>query len=164
MILVEDSITDDLYQKCQKEINKKVSKNCWQSSSVTWDAGTREGVVGSCISTPVSDNIQQLIEKELKSSLPKYRKLTCMYYIWQPQSGIGWHNDAWKNRLFGATLYLNDKWNPNNGGWFIWEDNDGYHTILPKKKLLVINDNYQNHCVTTVAIGFRCTIQMWGDS
>ena len=163
MILIEDSITDDLYQKCVKELDKKVSKNCWQSSSVTWDAGTREGVLGSCIITPVSDNIHQLLEQELKSSLPKYTELICQYYIWQPQSGIAWHNDGGdRRRLFGATLYLNEQWHPNNGGWFIWEDADGYHTILPKKKFLVLNDNYQYHCVTPVSLDFRCTIQIWG--
>ena len=164
MILIEDSITVDLINKLRSELGKKISKHCWKSSSVNWDAGTRQGVVGSCITTPVSDNIQQLIEKELKSSLPKYTELILQYYIWQPQSGIAWHNDKAPDKLFGATLYLNEEWEPNAGGWFVWEDGDGYHTILPKKKLLVINDNYQNHCVTTVAIGFRCTIQMWGDS
>jgi len=161
MILVEDSITNDLYQKCQKELDKKISKDCWQSSSVNWDAGTRQGVVGSCIFTPVSNKIRKLLEKELKSLLPKYKELICKYYIWQPMSGIAWHDDKAHNRSFGATLYLNEEWHPNNGGWFIWEDDDGYHTILPKKKLLVLNDNSQHHCVTPVSMDFRCTIQIW---
>ena len=165
MILIEDSITDDLYQKCVKELDKKVSKNCWQSSNVTWDSGLKQGVVGSCISTPVSDKIQKLLEKELKSSLPKHKELMCQYYIWQHQSGIAWHNDQGNGRLFGATLYLNEEWYPNHGGWFLWEDDDGgYHAILPKKKSLVINNNYQNHCVTPVVVDFRCTIQIWGES
>ena len=74
MILIEDSITNDVHQNCVNELDKKISKNCWQSSSVTWDDGTREGVVGSCISTSVSDKIQKLLEKELESSLPKHRE------------------------------------------------------------------------------------------
>ena len=164
MIFIEDSVTEEVLNKLRNEFDENVPKNCWKSSSVTWDPRLRQGFVGSCMTTFVSDNIQKLLEEELKSSLPKYTKLTCQYYIWQPQSGISWHNDSGNGRLFGATLYLNDEWNPDNGGWFIWEDDDGYHTILPKKKLLVINDNYQNHCVTPVSIGFRCTIQIWGDS
>ena len=43
-----------------------------------------------------------------------------------------------------------------------WEDEGGYHAILPKKKFLVINNNYQHHCVTPVTRDFRCTIQIWG--
>ena len=164
MILTEDSITDDLYQKCVKELDKKVSKDCWKSSSVTWASAVQQGVVGSCIFTPVSDRIQKLLEQELKPSLPKYRELEFNYYIWQLHSGISWHNDSAPNRLFGATLYLGMEWHPDNGGWFIWEEDDGYHTILPKKKLLVVNDNYEHHCVTPVAIDFRCTIQIWGNA
>ena len=162
MILIEDSITNDLHQKCLKELNKKISENCWKSSSINWNSEVKQGVVGSCIFTYVSDTIQHLLEEELKSSFPEYGELICKYYIWQPQSAISWHNDEATDRLFGATLYLNEVWHPDNGGWFIWEDDDGYHTILPKKKFLVINNNYQNHCVTPVSLDFRCTIQMWG--
>ena len=162
MILIEDSITDDLYQKCVNELNEKLYQNCWNSSSVTWDDSIKQGVVGSCIITPVSDTIHPLLEEELKLYLPEYDKLILQYYVWQPQSGISWHNDEESDRLFGATLYLNEAWHPDNGGWFIWEDENGHHTILPKKKLLVINNNYEHHCVTPVSVGFRCTIQIWG--
>tara|TARA_B100001769_G_scaffold168390_1_gene132620 strand:+ start:41 stop:535 length:495 start_codon:yes stop_codon:yes gene_type:complete len=162
MILIEDSITDGLYQNCVKELNEKLSENCWKSSSLNWGSDVKQGVDGSCIITPVSDTIHNLLEQELKSSLPKHRELEFNYYIWQPQSGISWHNDKAPNRSFGASLYLNEEWYPNNGGWFIWEDEEGHHTILPKKKFLVINNNYQHHCVTPVSLGFRCTIQIWG--
>ena len=73
MILIEDSITDDLYQKCVKELNEKLSDNCWRSSSLNWGSDVKQGVNGSCIVTPVSDIINHLFEKELKPSLPKYR-------------------------------------------------------------------------------------------
>ena len=36
--------------------------------------------------------------------------------------------------------------------------------LYPKKKSLVINDEYEFHCVTPVAFDFRCTIQIWGES
>ena len=162
MILIEDSITDDLYQKCVNELNEKLSENCWKSSILNWGSDVKQGVNGSCIVTPVSDTIRYSLEKELNSSLPKCRELEFNFYIWQPQSGISWHNDKAPDRLFGASLYLNEEWFPNNGGWFIWEDENGHHTILPKKKFLVINNNYEHHCVTPVSIGFRCTIQIWG--
>ena len=162
MILIEDSITNELYHNCVKELNEKKDQDCWRSSSVTWGSAVKQGIVGSCIITPVSDTIHHSLEKELKLYLPKYDELLFQYYIWQPQSGISWHNDKESNRLFGATLYLNDEWHPDNGGWFNWEDNDGYHAILPKKKFLVINNNYQHHCVTPVSLDFRCTIQIWG--
>ena len=162
MKLIEDSISNTLYQKCVKELNEKLTDNCWCSSTLTWGSDIKNGIVGSCVFTPVSDDIHHLLEKELKTNLPEYEELSCQYYVWQPQSGIGWHDDYSDVRLFGATLHLNEQWHPDNGGWFIWEGKDGYHATLPKKKVLVVNDEYQHHCVTPVAIGFRCTIQIWG--
>ena len=57
MILIEDAITNDLYQKCTNELNEKRYHNCWKSSSVTWDSGIKQGIVGSCIISDVSENI-----------------------------------------------------------------------------------------------------------
>ena len=113
MISIEDAITNDLYQKCTNELNENRYLNCWSSSSVTWDSGIKQGIVGSCIITPVSDTICCLLEKELKLILPEHDKLIFQYYIWQPQSGISWHTDEEPDRLFGATLYLNDEWHPD---------------------------------------------------
>ena len=164
MKFIEDSITNDLYQNCVKELNEKKDQYCWRSSSITWVSGVKQGIIGSCITTPVSDTIHHSLEKQLKLYLPKYDELIFEYYIWQPQSGISWHNDKASDRLFGATLYLNDLWHPDSGGWFIWKDDRGHHTILPEKKLLVINDQNQYHCVTPVSSSvFRCTIQLWGN-
>ena len=79
MILIEDSITDGLYQNCVKELNEKLSENCWKSSSLNWGSDVKQGVDGSCIITPVSDTIKHLLEQELKSLLPKYRELEFNY-------------------------------------------------------------------------------------
>ena len=110
MILIEDAITDDLYQNCVNELNEKTSQDCWRSSSIIWESGIKQGIEGSCIFTPVSDTIHHLLEKQLKSSLPEYDELVFQYYIWQPQSGISWHTDEQPDRLFGASLYLNEEW------------------------------------------------------
>ena len=65
MILIEDSITNDLYQNCVKELNEKKDQDCWRSSSVTWGSGVKQGINGSCIITPVSDTIHHSLEEEL---------------------------------------------------------------------------------------------------
>jgi len=163
MKVIKNSITDDLHQKCVIDIEDKKPKSCWTSSSLVWPPEIRQGIDGSCIFTPVSDNICKLLKQELDPLLPKpYGELIFQYYIWQWNSGISWHQDKFR---FGATLYLNDFWNANGGGWFMWEDVDGYHSLLPEKNLLSINDNNEYHCVTPVSPNapmFRYTIQIWG--
>ena len=44
MILIEDAITDDLYQKCIKEIDDKRYQNCWRSSTLTWGSQVKQGL------------------------------------------------------------------------------------------------------------------------
>ena len=165
MRLIKDSISDALWDNIDKELSYKshYKSNEWQSSTEFWSPKLKVGIAGSCMVMPVSDTIQLSLSKELKSTLPEYDKLNCYYHMWQPQSGISWHNDSGGDRVFGATLYLNDTWHPNNGGWFIWKDSDGHHALLPERKTLVINNSYQWHCVTPVVSDFRYTIQIWGD-
>ena len=60
MILIENAITDDLYRKCTNEIDDKRYENCWRSSALNWDTRVKQGIVGSCIITSVSDTIHHL--------------------------------------------------------------------------------------------------------
>ena len=164
MKLIKNSISDNLYSLCCNELNTFKHKHRWTSSRVTWGETLEEGITGSCISTPVSEEVQDLLEEELKSTLPECDILRFQHYIWQVGSGICWHNDWSPTRVFGATIYLNETTNTNSGGWFIWEDKQGgHHVYLPEKKALIINDEYECHCVTPVALEFRCTIQIWGE-
>ena len=115
MKLIENSISDTLYKRCCKELNELNNATGWSSSRLIWGDELKEGITGSCLCTPVSDELHHLLEEELKPSLPEYNKLICQYYLWQTQSGISWHNDGGNGRLFGATLHLNNGWEPNNG-------------------------------------------------
>ena len=77
----------------------------------------------------------------------KYRELELNYYIWQPQSGISWHNDKGPNRLFGASLYLNDEWHRDWGGETIFYDLNDEITkaVLPKPGRVVSFDGRIPH-------------------
>ena len=164
MKLIENSISDTLYKRCCKELNGLNNATGWSSSRLIWSNELKDGIIGSCLCTPVSDELHHLLEEELKSTLPECDILRFQHYIWQVGSGICWHNDWSPTRVFGATIYLNEKTDINSGGWFIWEDKDGgHHVYRPEKKALIINDEYECHCVTPVALEFRCSIQIWGE-
>ena len=81
----------------------------------------------------------------------------------QHNSGIACHSDECYES--GATIYLND-WNMNFGGLFVWKDDnsDIMKAIVPQKNMMVLNDEKQNHIVTSVSSlskGYRLTIQIW---
>jgi Rps23 Pro-64 3,4-dihydroxylase Tpa1-like proline 4-hydroxylase len=115
----------------------------------------------------VSDELSELIHEEIKPYLPEHETIRCNFHLWQPLSGIAEHNDG--HRKFGATIYLNEEWPPNAGGWFVWEDEEtrqsGIHkALIPTRNTMVLNDNHENHWVTSIAAtppDNRCSIQIW---
>lgn len=59
------------------------------------------------------------------SHIPQFENTklnVCYMHIWQRGSGIRWHEDGNGSRI-GATVYLNQEWNSNWGGLFLYEKN-----------------------------------------
>jgi len=164
MKIIQNVLSEDLFSRCKKEVNQKLSKNEWTSSVIIWEPGLRQGISGSTIAAMTSEDVHNDIVKEISPHVPECDIVT-QYYVWQPHSGIAMHDDS--GRRFGATIYLNETWHPNSGGWFIWEDKDTreWKTILPTKNTMVLNSNKEKHLVTSVApdgFAIRVTIQIWG--
>ena len=102
----------------------------------------------------VSDELTDAIQRQITKYVPEHDTIMCQFYIWQPNSGIAIHDD--EHHVFGATIYLNDTWHPNAGGWFIWADQGTersgiYKAILPEPNVMVVNDSSEPHLVTSVS-------------
>ena len=84
------------------------------------------------------------------------------FYYWTQGSHIPWHNDTgYKGAI---TIYLNDNWNINHGGLFLFKsDNDNINALVPKKNMAVIQLGGVPHSVsaTTKNSIIRKTIQMF---
>ena len=168
MKIIDNVLSDSLYQECLHTIKHLVEQKVWSSSSLTWDADITQGIQGSCISTLIPENLKTKVLDEIKHNLPPFDEIVIQFYIWQPMSAIAWHNDS--NHNFGATIYLNQQWYINGGGIFLYqtkEQKDTRHmnALLPQKNTMVINENHEYHMVTPVSFGVpecRCTIQIWG--
>jgi hypothetical protein len=53
-----------------------------------------------------------------------------MYQRWMPGSYIPWHSDfSWK---LSITIYLNETWDKNWGGYFAYETGDGIKCVKPE--------------------------------
>lgn len=86
-----------------------------------------------------------------------------MFYYWTRNSFIPWHDDAHKKSAI--TIYLNDTWDPNWGGYFLYEQNKDIKCIIPQRNKAIHNDAHLRHCTTPVTHnGFvRSTIQLFED-
>ena len=167
MRIINESLNEELFQKCKEELKSKFKERCWSSSLVTWQPQLKQGVSGSCMVANVSDELGELIHEEIRPYLPEHETIRCNFHLWQPLSGIAEHNDGHRN--FGATIYLNEEWPANAGGWFVWEDEEtkqsGIHkALIPTRNMMVLNDNHEKHWVTSIAAtppDNRCSIQIW---
>jgi hypothetical protein len=151
------------------EIEQKISKNEWRTSSINWAPELQRGWPGTTSISLAYPETAEKIENEIKQFLPTYSKLCVQFYIWHPLSAINAHPDT--NHLFGCTIYLNKSWHVDYGGLFIWSkiDSNGEestHMEMPFRNTMVLNDEREWHLVTPVSTASpenRVTIQIWGD-
>ena len=74
------------------------------------------------------------------------------------------HDD--RRYSFSATLYLNEEWQHDWGGYLFWLKNDDTeHVICPKLGRLAIFENSERHLVTPISMTApinRLTVQIRG--
>lgn len=164
MYKIENALSQNTLLKYEKEVREKSGLLCWGASDLLWDSSLVIGVSGTCLSALVSDSLKVDILNDIQLKLPKFDNITMQHYIWTRGSGISEHNDyVYK---FGATIYMNESWDINNGGIFMWKNKaNDYDTIIPSYNTMVVNDEAEYHLVTPVSLTspeLRLTIQIWG--
>ncbi len=168
MKIIKNCLPEYLIDICRKEFNKRQNKDkTWSISENFWDESLLECIPGVSSQQSINGLLKEKILKELSLYLPKYDETIMQFYNWHKMSGIASHEDF--GYSFGATLYLNTKWDPNWGGVFIWgeDKNNLTNAIIPQYNTLVINyPPMRPHLVTMIsplAPETRKTIQIWGD-
>jgi len=95
--------------------------------------------------------------------LPHAERLVFQYYVWKQNAAISLHKDsAYK---FGATIYLNENWDIDCGGLFLWQHGSELKGFCPEYNSMVLNNSGEAHLVTPVnplSPVHRYTIQVWG--
>lgn len=92
----------------------------------------------------------------------KHQEIHAMYYAMLPGAYIPWHNDGdWR---FGMTVYLNEDWDNDFGGYFAFNSADGIRCIKPEYNCATYISAPLDHCVFQTAPNAktRKTIQIFG--
>jgi len=163
MKIFKNVLDQETLVNVQKDIKYLSSKNVWRSSQMCWSEYLLGKMTGDCISTYVSSDIGNEIKKCISDKLPPAKELMIQYYVWKQNSGIALHDDG--GYTYGATIYLNNNWDINSGGIFLWKEEDNLKGICPEYNTMILNDEHKFHLVTAVSplvTEFRYTIQIWG--
>jgi len=168
MKFYKDFLSEELYQTCYEDLISKLNSEDWKYTRLTWsEPNVTNGTTGSVLSSSVSDKVQNLIYDRFSTivDISEYNSIKMEYYIWQPYSGLSLHDD--EGYGMAATIYLNENWDVDYGGMFMWKDSlepELFKAIPPIKKMMVLNDEKESHMVSTISPlspSLRSTIQVW---
>ena len=99
---------------------------------------------------------------EIGKYLPQeYETITISWYGWIRGSYIPWHSDG--HTKLAATIYLNEHWDADWGGWFAYEEDDEIKCIKPKHNRMTMVLPPTRHTVFTVSpiAPIRETVQIF---
>jgi hypothetical protein len=87
---------------------------------------------------------------------------SAMLYVWMPGAYIPYHSDAKYSKA--VTVYLNETWEYNDGGFFTWKNNDDvdWVCVVPHFNLGIVNAFGLEHGTTPVTSDkLRVTAQIF---
>ena len=162
---------EQLIQNIMEYFKSILSKDLW-SSSIGWDQD-----LSLISSNTLTHKIQdKLLIKEIKKNIEEKIQInfddedldfTSSIYVWSGGSYITWHPDNYYP--YNGTIYLNEEWDSNDGGIFLYRDNQTNEIkgIEPTYNSMVVNsstetDPHNLHCVTCIVPGTikkRVTLQ-----
>ena len=108
-----------------------------------------------------SEHLKTLVRHNIHFQLNDIQKMSTTIHFMEKNSGINWHDDhGWK---YGATFYINHKWQKQWGGEFMFTDDNGHGWIPPVGNSLVIIKSPLTHKVNPVLspIVPRITVQIF---
>ena len=115
------------------------------------------------IQLPVLD-FEQKLKQEIEEKTG-WEVLNIMIYYWTKLSYIPWHEDPGLNA--GFSLYLNETWDKDWGGYFMYELEEGQiKALIPTRNTAVIQEGNVPHSVSTINMDseIRISLQVFFDS
>jgi len=132
-----------LAQIRQKFEDSKLGPNFEINNMGRWGQGLDAGSYAPVFILPL-DEYQEYFLKKYKALDPvfeEFDKVTVFMHIWPPGSQIGWHHDLaaeGQPPRVGSTIYINDAWNWNWGGLFLYDDPDiGQGWVFPDPNKMI---------------------------
>lgn len=127
------------------------SKEIWGSSKHEWDKRLNTSlndILTYKINSSVDFEIYDMIYKKTKKTFNMNPK-GMSFFFYLNQSNINWHDDA--GHAGAATIYLNQKWNRNYGGYFIYEKDNKLGIEYPTFNKCIFQSGGVHHATTLTA-------------
>lgn len=163
MKIFDDVLPPEFIFKIKHDNLNLKDKNVWRSN-LSWPNAIVKSSSLVLIRSLGDEETQHLRNRLLElKAMPNNPDLQvgAMVYLWSPLSHIPWHNDEkWKG---AATIYLNENWDPDWGGYLMWQENNEIKAVIPQYNRLAVNSGKIPHAttLTTKDAELRETIQIF---
>jgi hypothetical protein len=158
-----DVFTPTELQTIFENIFSSQNESKWSINKHFWEDGIQNKSLGTVSIFRIEGPLRSIIEKVLqKHLLPGEVFQYIQYYEWNQMSQINWHSDSGKKAAI--TVYLNQEWDPNWGGFFCWQEKDKKaHLLVPKfNSAVVVRENPPHHVsLISPYAPVRKTLQIW---
>ena len=160
----ENFFSEELYQECigtakdlLRQGGNSFCTNAWWNQEIVKDSFP-VFIHGIYKDSALFAKIREAIESKTKLFVNDH---DIMFYYWTRFSYIPWHND--KDYGGALTVYLNEEWLPDYGGYFMYEEKKEVKAILPKPNFALLQQGGIRHCTTPVNYdgGMRISIQVF---
>lgn len=158
---IENILDEELFVKCQEYAKHKLHDGTTSfTTNYYWEHNVRKDsnivLVHHIEKGEIFEKIKNIIQQKLEHS-PRH----IMFYYWLQGSHIPWHNDI--DYTAGITIYLNEYWNKDHGGIFLFDHDNEIKGIYPKRNMAIEQCGNVRHsvCPTTSTSDIRYTIQIF---
>lgn len=159
-----DQVLDPRYCRfLLEEARQQLTQRAFTRSNFSWDEDVRRQsapvLIRELPDVPASLIKSSLVERGVIDDTD----YVVMNYAWTKLSYIPWHND--EPHQTGITVYLNDNWDADWGGLFLYRDAENcVRGYIPRFNCAIRNDGNLVHMVTPVALDAeepRFTLQLF---
>lgn len=162
--VIDNFLEPEYIEKVRLYVEKHLSDPMW-NTNLSWGGDIRiSSTQVSCFSLLKNKQLCNHVSKKYKLLYPelKNKKLVSYsFYIWHKLSYIPFHDDGGK--FLSSTIYLNEEWNKNFGGLFLYEKDNEIKCIYPSFNRCVVNTNKLSHgtSLTSIDAPYRTTLQIF---
>jgi len=142
----------------RKKINLQDAKKVWEEGLIKNLASPK--IVGVS-NYPPFEKLKTLVKQNPFFQIPHLDFMSTTIHFMEKDAGINWHSDkTWK---YGATYYINNRWNEQWGGEFMFADNNNHGYFPIRGNTLVIIKSPLTHKVNKVLTSIipRISIQIF---
>jgi hypothetical protein len=160
--LTYNTLSEDLIQEILHWNESTKTNDVWASNQVKWVDSLKVATSGTILSRVVPEEFKTKIYKNLYDNrildyIPY--SSSALFYIGFPNSCVNWHADY--PDYDAMSIYLNQRWDSNWGGWFAWTEKHNFQEgdvspqdgnfIVPCYNMSIRSTEMEWHCTTPIS-------------